>query len=667
MTDPITRLNAALEGRYRVERDIGEGGMAVVYLAHDERHNRNVALKVLKPELAAVVGAERFLAEIRTTANLQHPHILPLFDSGQAESFLYYVMPFVEGETLRDRIDREKQLPLDDAVRLTSDIAEALDHAHRHGVVHRDINPGNILLSVEGQPTVADFGIALAVGGAGGDRLTRTGLSVGTPQYMSPEQATGDQHVGPPTDTYALGCVLYEMLAGEPPYSGGSAQAILARKIAEPVPGLRQVRDDVPVSVEDVVVKALAKEPIDRFETVAAFSSGLREANTAEARAAADRRLRGARRRQVGAAAAGVIGFGVAAWWLSTLLIGPAYEFLAVLPPTDLTDEPDQQYLLAGVHGGLITELQSAGIRVIAPSSVMQFVGDELPAHEIADSLGVDALIEASLSRVADSVELDLRLVDGATDEQLWFASYGGEVTDLPALYQEATRAIVDEIELALTPEVEARLAGARPVDPEAYEAYLRGQFHLGRRSSADLDTALQYFELALENDPNHALAYTGIAQVCNSRQAYGIVSPAEGRPRERTAAEKAIELDNTLAEAHHRLASIRTWDEWDWERGEAAYRRVIELNPNYAAARASDSRLLQLLGRPDEARVHIERALELDPFNDLFQGYYSEQLFVEGRYEEAIAQVQNALQTALNNVTFHSGLCDLFYATGRY
>ena len=223
MADPITRLNAALEGRYRIERQLGEGGMATVYLADDLKHERKVALKVLKPELAAVVGAERFLAEIKTTANLQHPHILPLFDSGEADSFLFYVMPYIEGETLRDRLEREQQLPVDEAVRIATDVAEALHSAHKQGVIHRDIKPANILMS-EGRPLVADFGIALAITGAAGTRLTETGLSVGTPHYMSPEQATGEQHVGPAAEPSALGRGLYEMVVGEPPYTGASAQ-----------------------------------------------------------------------------------------------------------------------------------------------------------------------------------------------------------------------------------------------------------------------------------------------------------------------------------------------------------------------------------------------------------------------------------------------------------
>ncbi len=228
--DSTTRLNAALEGRYRIGHELGKGGMATVYLADDLKHERKVALKVLKPELAAVVGADRFLAEIKTTANLQHPHILPLFDSGEADGLLFYVMPYVGGESLRDRLDREHQLPVDDAVRISTHLAEALDYAHRQGVIHRDIKPANVLLQ-DGKPVISDFGIALAVDAAGGGRLTETGLSLGTPHYMSPEQATGDTQVGPATDTYALGCVLYEMLVGEPPHTGSTPQAILGKII----------------------------------------------------------------------------------------------------------------------------------------------------------------------------------------------------------------------------------------------------------------------------------------------------------------------------------------------------------------------------------------------------------------------------------------------------
>ena len=276
MSTDLHRLTAALEGKYTIERELGEGGMATVYLAEDVKHHRRVALKVLKPELAAVVGAERFLAEIETTANLQHPHILPLFDSGEADSFLYYVMPCVEGDTLRDRLNRDRQLPVDEAVCIATDLAEALDYAHRQKVVHRDIKPANILLH-EGRPVIADFGIALAVGAAGGSRLTETGLSVGTPFYMSPEQATGDSYVGPQSDMYALGGVLFEMLVGEPPYPGATAQAVLGKIIAGGPVSATQVRPTIPGNVDAAIRRVLEKLPADRFATAKDFANALND------------------------------------------------------------------------------------------------------------------------------------------------------------------------------------------------------------------------------------------------------------------------------------------------------------------------------------------------------------------------------------------------------
>ena len=275
MSHMAERLNAALEGRYAIERELGEGGMATVYLADDLKHNRKVALKVLKPELAAVVGAERFLAEIEVTAKLQHPNILPLFDSGEADTFLFYVMPYVEGDTLKDRLAREGQLPVSDAVAIAEDVAEALQAAHEQGVVHRDIKPGNVLIS-RGKPLISDFGIALALSSAGaGERLTETGLSVGTPYYMSPEQATGDQLVGASTDTYALACVLYEMLVGEPPYAGATAQAVLGKIIAGRHVSATEERPSVPANVDGAIRKALEKLPADRFASAQDFAKAL--------------------------------------------------------------------------------------------------------------------------------------------------------------------------------------------------------------------------------------------------------------------------------------------------------------------------------------------------------------------------------------------------------
>src|SRR4051812_13189589 len=271
----MQRLSVAVAGRYAIERELGAGGMATVYLAHDARHDRKVALKVLRPELAAILGGERFLAEIKTTANLQHPHILSLFDSGEADGLIYYVMPYVEGESLRDRLNREKQLPVEDAVRIAREVADALEYAHQHGIVHRDIKPENILLH-GGHAMVADFGIALAAAKSeGGARMTETGMSLGTPHYMAPEQAMGDREITPRADIYALGVMLYEMLTGEPPFTGPTAQAIVARMMTEQPRSLTIQRHTIPPHVEAAVSRALEKLPADRFASAAEFSTAL--------------------------------------------------------------------------------------------------------------------------------------------------------------------------------------------------------------------------------------------------------------------------------------------------------------------------------------------------------------------------------------------------------
>jgi Tol biopolymer transport system component/tRNA A-37 threonylcarbamoyl transferase component Bud32 len=301
VTEPFDRLSLALADRYRLEREVGQGGMATVYLAHDLKHDRKVAVKVLRPELAAVIGAERFLSEIKTTANLQHPHILPLFDSGAADSFLFYVMPFIEGESLRDRLNREKQLPIPDAVRIATEVASALDYAHRHNVIHRDIKPENVLLH-DGQALVADFGIALAASKAGGSRMTETGMSLGTPHYMSPEQAMGQREITPRSDVYALGAMTYEMLLGEPPFTGPTPQSIVAKVMTEKPAPLIARRERIPPPVEDAVLTALEKLPADRFASAAEFASALAGVRTAGQAGGSTRRIsaapsfRGARR-----------------------------------------------------------------------------------------------------------------------------------------------------------------------------------------------------------------------------------------------------------------------------------------------------------------------------------------------------------------------------------
>ena len=360
----LDRLKAALDERYRIERTLGAGGMATVYLARDVKHDRDVALKVLRPELAAVLGADRFLAEIRITAALDHPHILTLIDSGETDRSLWYVLPYVRGESLRDRLNREGQLPLEDALTIARHIAGALEYAHRQGVIHRDIKPENILL-FEGEAMLTDFGIALAVGVAAGTRVTESGLSLGTPQYMSPEQAAGTRQLDPRSDVYSLGAVVYEMLAGEPPHSGPTAQAVIAKLLADRPTSLRTLRDTVPEAVEAAVEKALAKAPADRFMKASHFVDALgRERNAVAPALLAAPRLRS--RRWFLAAAVGLIAL-TAVWWQLTPSgrpsATPQHMSIAVMPLTNLSGDPSNDYFGAGLAEEMTGALAKAGLR----------------------------------------------------------------------------------------------------------------------------------------------------------------------------------------------------------------------------------------------------------------------------------------------------------------
>jgi serine/threonine-protein kinase len=613
MADPVARLSTALGDRYRIERELGAGGMAVVYLAHDIRHDRRVALKVLRPELGAVVGAARFLREIRLTANLQHPHILPLHDSGEADGLLYYVMPYVEGESLRSRIEREKQLPVVEAIELTRQVASALDYAHRHGVIHRDIKPENLLLH-EGQVLVADFGIALAVSAAGGDRLTETGLSIGTPHYMSPEQATGEREIDARSDEYALACVLYEMLAGDPPYTGSTAQAITARKLTGTVPSLRPVRE-VGAELDRVIARALARVPADRYATMAQFAEAL-GGGVGEARKGPGRRrvLQSVLAAAVVVAAAGTL-------WMARESIrslfetAPRFARVAVLPLENRTGDSTRNYLVNGLSEALVSDLaRLEGVDLISLAYISESPAAGKPVDSLASQLGVGAVVEGWVTQGTGQLEVEVRLRSPGQ------AAAAPHVFQRPAdqvagLEQEMTRALVREIG--------GRIAGPRrsssavsSANQEAHDLYLKGRYHLNSRTPEGLQSALDYFRQVLGLDPAHALAYAGLAQYYSVLPFYTNTLPSEAFAKAKAAALRALELDPYLPAAHASLAYVLAYHEWDWTGAEAEYRRALALQPSSSEAHHALSRLLSARGRQPEAAAEAERAFALDPLS---------------------------------------------------
>src|SRR6266513_928791 len=425
VTEPFAELNAALPPHYIIDRELGRGGMALVYLARDTRHERFVALKTLRPEIAIALGRERFLREIKLAARLQHPNILPVYDSGDAGGTLYYVMPFVEGESLRDRLDHEPQLPVDDALHIAREVAEALAYAHDHDVVHRDIKPENIMLS-GGHAIVADFGIARAVSAAGGDQLTQTGLAIGTPAYMPPEQASGSGQVDRRSDIYSLACVLYETLAGQPPFTGPTAQAIMARHSLDAVPRLKIVRDAIPDELEVVIERALEKVPADRYQTSGEFARALSAASTGRvSRVTAARPRRRYWQPSLIAAGAGAVAVVALVGWLVfgrgggphlTSSGGLDARRVAVLYFTDLSRDSSLGHVAAGLTEGLIRELQKvSALAVVSANGVAPFRGkeDSVPRDSIARALHAGTLVDGSVEPVGDRVRVTVRLVDG--------------------------------------------------------------------------------------------------------------------------------------------------------------------------------------------------------------------------------------------------------------
>jgi serine/threonine protein kinase/Flp pilus assembly protein TadD len=578
------QLQVALSGTYTLERELGRGGMATVFLARDIKHDRLVALKVLHPELAASLGPERFLREIKVAARLNHPHILPLHDSGQARDLLYYVMPYVDGESLRQRLNREKQLPVDDALQIARNVAAALDYAHRHQVVHRDIKPENVMLH-EGEALVTDFGIAKAISVAGSDNLTQTGMAVGTPAYMSPEQAAGETEPDGRSDIYSLGCVLYEMLAGATPFTGPTPQAVMTRRFTEPVPSLRAARPTAPDAVEHAVTKALARVPADRFATAAQLAQALVVHSEATPP-------------------------GITPVSQAT---APAAKSIAVLPFADMSPQRDQEYFCEGMAEEIINALTKIqALRVASRSSAFAFKGQNQDIRRVGEQLGVATVLEGSVRKAGNKLRITAELINVADGYHVWSERYDRDMEDVFAIQDEIAQNIVRALRVMLSEEEKRAIETVPTADVKAYDYYLRGRqfFHQWRKKG--VEHARRMFERAIEIDPNYALAYAGIADCCSFIYTYWDASSAH-LERAESASQKALELAPQLAEVHTSrgmaLAFSKRHDE-----AEKEFETAIQLNPKLFEAHYFYARARVQRGRLAEAVRSFEEACRLSP-----------------------------------------------------
>jgi len=619
---PLERLRGALSQSYTIDRELGRGGMATVYLAQDSKHDRLVALKVLHPDLAATLGPERFLREIKLAARLNHPHILPLHDSGEADGFLYYVMPYVEGESLRERLDRERQLPVEEAVHHARSIASALDYAHRQNIVHRDMKPENVML-YEGEAMVMDFGIAKAVSAAGADTLTQTGMMVGTPAYVSPEQAAGEVNLDGRSDQYSLACVLYEMLTGERAFSGPTAQAVMAKRFTETAKPIRSLRGSVPEPVERAVTRAMSTDASARYKTTAQFAQAL---------------------------ASGSLSTPTDTETLPQQTVSSA-KSVAVLPFSNMSTDAENEYFADGMAEEIINALSKIqSLRVASRTVSFALKGKNEDLADVGRKLHVSTVLDGSARRMGNRVRITAQLVNVADGYQLWSDRYDREMEDIFAIQDDISQAIVKALRVILSEDEKKAIEKARTVNVQAYEYYLRGRqfFHQLRRKS--LEYARQMFNRAIEIDPEYALAHAGVADCCSILYMYFDARELNLRQAD-LASRKALELEPDLAEAHvARGLAVSLSKGYD----EAAreFEAAMRLDPKLFEAPYFFGRARLSEGKPAEATKLFERAssLRAEDFQSVYflaQAYKSRGMDADAKnsYRHAVQLIDERLE----------------------
>src|SRR5207302_1425614 len=600
--DAVAAVTAALGERYAIDRELGRGGMATVYVAQDRRHGREVAVKVLRPDVAAAIGAERFLREITIAARLTHPHVLPLLDSGQAAGSLYYVMPYVRGETLRQRLVREQRLPLKDALAIARELGGALDYAHREGFVHRDVKPENVLL-VDGHAVIADFGIARAICQAGGEDVTEVGLAIGTPEYMSPEQAAGDRELDGRCDVYAFACVIYEMLAGAPPFSGASARAIVAKHLSEPPRPPPTRRPDAPAAVEQALARALAKDPADRFASVAAFMTALEETRPG--------------------AVASVVG---------------KTRSIAVLPFVNASADPENEYLSDGISDELINALTKVdGLRIASRTSAFALKGKPQDIRAIGALLGVSAVLEGTVRKSGDRLRITAQLSAADDGRNLWSERYDRTLDDVFAVQDEISRTIVSTLRTTFLADIADPTPQRYTHNLAAYSLYLKGRYCWNKRSQEGVLESIAFFKQAIDLDPGYALAYSGLSDAYALQVDYRSVPVTEGYRLAREYALKALEPSslsvrrgvgwlsyysrryehalyhlrraiamNPTSEDTYRVLGLVLMQQGAYAEAERAFREAITLSPDLSYATAGVAHVLALSGRRREAEALV-------------------------------------------------------------
>jgi eukaryotic-like serine/threonine-protein kinase len=694
---PASYLIGKRVSHYRVLEVLGGGGMGVVYKAEDIKLGRRVALKFLPEELADDTAAmQRFEREARAASALNHPNICTIHAVEEHEGQPFIVMELLEGRTLREIIGEtdaakskgeEQEFPLDALLDTAIQVAKGLEAAHAKGITHRDIKPANIFVNNHGQVKILDFGLAklhelefpegpaVGVGGSYAKQewnplltLTRTGMTIGTAAYMSPEQVRGEE-LDARTDLFSFGLVLYEMAANKRAFAGDTAPR-LHQSILNEIPArIRTLNPQVPVKLEDIIHKAMQKDRETRYQTAADIRGdleGLRRQTESERRSSARWLV-----------AAGVLAFLIGlvslfayrTWTFRAPAPAEPIRSLAVLPLENLSGNPDQKFFSEGVTDGLISRLtRMSKLRVISRASTMKYEETDKSVREIGRELKVQGVIEGSVMRLGDRVRIQVHLTDAPQDQQVWSATYERSITDVQALQADAARDIASEIKLALNRQEQARLSNVRAVNPEAYELYLKGRYFWNKRDQPGVNKAIGYFQQAVAKDANFAEAYAGLADCYLMVPGFSIEPPRTILPKAKAAAEKAVQLDESLAEAHTSLALIASHLEWNWTEAKKHYERALELNPNYATAHHwYGDAYLAPAGKLDDALTELRKAQELDPLSPIITADMGKNLILAGRYAEGIDLLRKTLELDPNFNQAHDRLWLAYVGTGNY
>jgi TolB-like protein/Tfp pilus assembly protein PilF len=668
MTDLRDQLQSALGAAYTLERELGGGGMSRVFVAVEQALGRRVVVKVLAPELAAGISADRFKREIQLAAQLQHPQIVPVLAAGEAAGMPFYTMPFVEGESLRTRLRRDGPLPVRDAVRVLSDVAKALEYAHERGIVHRDIKPDNVLIA-RSSAAVTDFGIAKALAASKmqgptqvpGGTLTQIGTSLGTPTYMAPEQAAGDPNTDHRADIYALGCMAYELLAGQPPFHGLSPHQLFAAHIAERPAPLAARQPNVPPPLATLVMWCLEKDPAMRPQTAGEVLDALESVGTASGATATAptggdvesgrRRRRTAALALGGVALAAALGIGI---WASTApqrhytgssTASPTSKSIAVLPLANVGGDTASEYFAEGMTDELATALGKVpGLRVASRTAAYSFKGRSATPDEIGRTLHVSTFLEGSVRRAGRRLRLSARLMNVSDGLTLWGETYEREVDDVFQVQDDITRAIVGALQIQLGAATVGGSKSRGTTNLEAYDLYLRGRYFVNKRGEASLREAIPLFGQAIDRDPAFARAYAGLGDAYGLLPLWSNTPIDSAAPLALRAIDRAITIDSTLAEAHASRGSVLQLL-WRWDEAQQSLRRAIALDPEYATAHQWLGEALILQGRVAESAAALRRSIELDPVSPIKWASYSFVLALAGRHDEARAAYQRSTQ----------------------